>query len=350
MTGQWTDPLTRHAVRLIGLENATLRTMATDIDAALEKVAAELEKGPEGRPFTYAKFTVLRTELETLRRALADALGATVADAVAATADTGMEAVRAALEALEGIAVDAGFTSFTISFTALDARAIAAIADLPHDGMSWSRWGTRLADDTMTRVTSELRQGASLGETIPQLRRRLEKTADLSKVSAERLARTAMTSTASRTRLALYRENSDIIGEVEFVVTLDSRTSLVCMGLSGKRWPVGSPDITAPPRHPCCRSQLLPVSRSWEELLGPEGRELDEAMPIGQQAAEGGPVPGDWTYADWLRRQPAEFQREVLGEARYRAFREGVPLSSMATYDRPLSVSELRNLYPSKVQ
>ncbi len=348
MTG-WTDPIIRHAVRLIGLETATLHALTVDINRALETVAAELDKGPAGRPFSYARFMALRGELDALRRALAGALGTTVADAVAATADTSMEAVRAALEALEGIAVDAGFATFTISFTALDARAIAAIADLPHDGMSWTRWGARLADDTMARVTSELRQGASLGETVQKLRRRLEKAADLSKVSAERLARTAMTSTASRTRLALYRENSDTIAKVRFVATLDSRTSLTCAALSGQEWPVNSPDIAAPPRHPSCRSQLLPVTKTWEELLGPEGHELDDEMPEGQQASQDGPVPADWTYSDWLKRQPASFQREVLGPSRYEAFAAGVPLAGMATYSRALSLQELRAMYPNAV-
>lgn len=349
MTARWTDPITRHAVRLIGLETATLQALTADINRALETVAIELDKGPVGRPFTYARFMALRGELEALRRALAGALGTTVADAVNATADTSMEAVRTALEALEGIAVDAGFTTFTVSFTALDARAIAAIAGLPHDGMSWTRWGSRLADDTMARVTSELRQGASLGETVQQLRRRLEKAADLSKVSAERLARTALTSTATRTRLETYRANSDVIAKVRFQATLDSRTSLTCAALSGREWPVGSPDIAAPPRHPSCRSQLLPVTKSWEELLGSEGRELDAEMPDGTQSSMNGQVPGDWTYSDWLSRQPTEFQREVLGDVRYRAFRNGVPLEGMATYDRPLTTSELRALYSGKI-
>ena len=36
-----------------------------------------------------------------------------------------------------------------------------------------------------------------------------------------------------------------------------------------------------------------------------------------------GDVPGDVTYQDWLRRQPAAFQDEALGKTKGKLFRDG---------------------------
>ena len=114
-----------------------------------------------------------------------------------------------------------------------------------------------------------------------------------------------------------------------------------------------------------CRSVLVPKTKSWEDLLGPEGRALDEAQGEGSRPfvaatvpasqlsgkdkkAKVGQVPAGTTYPEWFARQPAAFQREVLGPARYEAYRAGLPLDAMATYSRELTVAELRALYPDK--
>lgn len=63
-----------------------------------------------------------------------------------------------------------------------------------------------------------------------------------------------------------------------------------------------------------------------------------------------GQVPAGVTYQTWLGKQPPEFQEEVLGPTRYRAFKRGLDLGQMATYDRPLSIAELRRLYPEQMK
>jgi len=239
-----------------------------------------------------------------------------------------------------------------VRFVDVAPEVLAKVADVPHDGMSWARWGRKLANDVTARVTSELRQGASLGETIPQLRKRLEVVEGIGRVSAERLARTAINATGNRARMEVFRANSGANGVLKgwrFLATLDGRTSRICSGLSGTEWSFDDPDAPKPPRHPNCRSVALPLTKSWVELLGPDAADLDEA-PLGTQASATGPVSADWTYEDWLKRQPREFQRETLGETRYRAWKDGLPLSAFATYDRPLSIDELRRLYPSTME
>jgi hypothetical protein len=71
-----------------------------------------------------------------------------------------------------------------------------------------------------------------------------------------------------------------------------------------------------------CRSVSTPVTRSWREL----GIDMDD-MPPGTRASMDGQVPADLTYADWLAKQSAARQDEVLGPVRAKLFRSGVPMT-----------------------
>lgn len=67
-----------------------------------------------------------------------------------------------------------------------------------------------------------------------------------------------------------------------------------------------------------CRSSSAPVTRSWREL----GIDLDE-MDAGTRASMDGQVPAEQTYNQWLAKQLASRQDEVLGPTRGKLFRQG---------------------------
>jgi SPP1 gp7 family putative phage head morphogenesis protein len=351
MTG-WTDPLIRHALRLDGAGAGLARDIIADLNQALADLDAELARRvPTDAPFTYARLSLVRPQLVTLVNALSAAIGVRIDDGIAAAADTSVQAMADAMERLKDIALTIGVTeaqAAAISFTRPSLAQLVAARQVPMDGLSWRAWGQRLADDVARRISSELTQAAALGEPLPKVRGRLEKVADLGRTSAERLARTALNSVSSNTNLTTFQQNSDVIGKVRFLSVLDSRTSSICMSLSGREWTVNSPDIVKPPRHPNCRSVLIPVTKSWVELFGPDAANLEE-VPAGTQSSQFGQVDGNLTYEQWLKRQDTAFQKEALGEARYSAWKAGIPLSGMATYSRALTVQELRNLYPGKI-
>ena len=90
--------------------------------------------------------------------------------------------------------------------------------------------------------------------------------------------------------------------------------------------------------HMRCRSTSTPVTKSWREL----GIPVDEMSP-GERASMDGQVPADQTFGQWLRKQSASRQDEVLGPVRGAMFRAGAPLDSF--YDargRYLTLDELR--------
>ena len=212
------------------------------------------------------------------------------------------------------------------SFTEIGPRKLwAAVTDRPISMQD----GTFLSVDefigtfnvrTTEGVRQAVRQGYLLGETPKEITKRLS---DLGiyagrQARAATMARTVIAHTQAETRTSLYGENSDIVKGYMWVATLDGRTSDTCAELDGKVWFYDSPgesdlpgDIQ-PPAHYGCRSTTAPITKSWQEL----GLDAGD-YPAGARASADGEVPGKLTYKEWLDKQPAEIQREVLGPTRY---------------------------------
>ena len=85
--------------------------------------------------------------------------------------------------------------------------------------------------------------------------------------------------------------------------------------------PIGhkAPWLQGPGRlHFGCRSTDKPVTKSWREL----GIPVDEMTPA-QRASMDGQVPAETSYPDWIKRQSAGRQDQILGPERGRLMRQG---------------------------
>ncbi len=213
--------------------------------------------------------------------------------------------------------------------------------------------GRRLADwvDNLTKsaidaVEVQIDQGLVNGESIDEIVSRLRGTRPanfrdgvipISKRSAERLVRTAVTHTQVQAREATFRENADIIDRVKWVSTLDFRTSQICMSLDGQVFPLD--EGPRPPAHPNCRSVVVAIVKSLTDLGFGE-------FDAGTRASMDGQVPSDTTYEKWLRGQTAAVQDQILGRGKGALFRRGiVPLKRwIDAKNRPLTLAELRRV------
>lgn len=369
------DAFLRHRLRLDGLAQWAAAEILSDILKALETVQTDLERAAtEGRGTL--RLSMLTHELSGLRFALEEAVTGRVDAALSAILDTMPGLMREVAGHLEagGIAV---------RLVNVPLEMLRQTLTEPFDGHSWQAWGARLADDTVSRVHSEARQSLALGEGIQPLRRRLERTTGLAKASAERLARTCVNDVANRASVVSLEQGfGDLITGWKFVATLDGRTSLQCASLDGTVWAKDDPNLRRPPLHPNCRSTLVPITDLTDTM--PPGarpfvsdtrrrdeRERDfradakervgaddwKRMTEAQRRAEirterqrwqsenVGQVSGNLDFTSWLERQDESFQREYLGPARFEAYQRGLPLASMTSYHRPLSVTELRQFY-----
>lgn len=182
---------------------------------------------------------------------------------------------------------------------------------------------------------------------------------DVPKHQATALVRTSAQTVSNETLDTIYRDNDDVIGGIATIVTLDGRTTLICMSLSGASWDVKTGDPLPespkqipypgpPPYHWQCRTVVSPITKSWEELFGKKKAEiLDIAKrPDSVRASMNGEVPGRQQYTGFLNEQGAKFQNSVMGKSRAQLFRDGkIELHHLTdAMLRPLSLAQLEKI------
>lgn len=205
---------------------------------------------------------------------------------------------------------------------------IAAVESRPFEGKILSEWAQKLEEDAYIRIRDAVRMGVIEGESYHQITKRVMGTKALQYSDgvmalnfrqAQALVATAVAHTANEARQTFYGANDDLIKGVQWVSTLDARTTPVCQSRDGKVYPVDSGP--RPPAHFRCRSTTAPVLKSWKEMGLPE-----RDIPPGTRASMDGQVAEAETYQTWLKKKSPAFQDDVLGPTRGKLFRDGMTL------------------------
>src|SRR3972149_1460597 len=117
-----------------------------------------------------------------------------------------------------------------------EARLRVLLDELLLGGAPAPEWWARQAGTWGQQVQDVLRQGMALSETLAELVARVRALTGMRVRDAEALVRTALTTVANKTRLAVYERNSDVVSGVQWLTTLDTRACLRCIPLSALVW------------------------------------------------------------------------------------------------------------------
>ena len=190
-------------------------------------------------------------------------------------------------------------------------------------------------------ITSAYSESLNTGEmaTLNQLSQRFRAlNNDILARDAETLIRTGVQHYAQQASNLMVQDSLDIIDREMPVVTFDSRTSNICMSISGKYpggWKVGKSPIGYPPYHYQCRTIILPMLKGQTELEGTRS----------VNGADGGSqIDAKTPFSKWLRNQPESFVVETLGKKRADLFLSGkLSLANLTDkYLNPLPISKLK--------
>jgi len=213
-------------------------------------------------------------------------------------------------------------------------RMRAILNTEPIRGRVLSEHTRSLTDGLDLRIRGAIRQGMIAEEGIPAIMRRVKRAGYArARREVEALTRTAVTHVSSMGQLETFRANLDVLEAVQFVATLDDRTTVICFSLDGEEWAPDSDEIVVPGRdtHYQCRSVLAPVP-AYARLGLPEPPEGTRVA----RKADGtvGRIRSGTTAAQWLRNQSRSRVEGILGKGRAAAFLDdGVPLSKMIRDD-----------------
>lgn len=258
----------------------------------------------------------------------------------------------------------------------------AVVKTQPTLGAPLKDWWAKQGNNLRNNFDQQVRMGVIAGETNQQLVRRLRGAATGRKVTVEiagkatrvnefagglmqtstreatALVRTAVQNTSNQVAQEVYKENQDLLKGQQAVATLDRRTTDICMSRDGGMWDmegnalpesaVGGSFPGAPPWHVQCRTFMVPVTKSWEELIREQTgktRKLQE-VPTDVRASMDGLVPAKLNYEQWLRTKPAAFQLDKLGPGRYKLWKQGkLPFNKLVSQEgRPLTLKQLKAL------
>lgn len=245
-----------------------------------------------------------------------------------------------------------------------------------------SQWFNDMGTGTNAMIMQQVRKGLSQGLSTNKINQMIRPLVDGNKIAAQRLARTAVNGVANDARFVLYQDNADVIKFVQYSATLDASTSAICSVLDGTKWksPQELDEVRKPPLHPNCRSTLIPLvddepsgtrpsanadfnkkgqelhaqsqsGKSWDELT-PASREKWYYKAIKEHEAQGKQafttVRAKTDFATFLKNSPAEFQKDYLGEARYRLYKSGkFPINKFVDINtgKKLTLADLERKY-----
>lgn len=131
-----------------------------------------------------------------------------------------------------------------------------------------------------------------------------------------------------RTAAAHVTANADMLGfeeagveQYQLSAILDTRTTLTCAALNGKKFKVSDPKRKVPPFHPGCRTTMIPMFDEHDE-----------------------PVPD--SFDDFLNSLDEDDQIKILGPTRHRMWKKGMPLDGFVDQDSQhvIPLSELQGL------
>jgi len=189
-----------------------------------------------------------------------------------------------------------------------------------------------IATRNQALLARTIRAGVFSGESVNVIAKRLAGTLEFDAVATTRqkiaaggqaiklashqiktVVRTSVNQVQNQASQSVYAANSKVAPRYEYVATLDSKTSNVCIRLDGRKFQYNKGPT--PPQHFNCRSTTVPVV-DYEGLSKRKGFEDLTEPPVGKvvsRPSATGRVPQGTQYGDWLLQQDKKLQIKTLG-------------------------------------
>ena len=345
----------RHQIELQRYEAGVVARMIAVLDRADKRIAAELAVAlQEIDPslFKMERLESLLTSIRELSKAAYEQIGKDMRDELKEFNAYELSYQHQALVTHLPAVVHVASVSANQVYTAAMAR--------PFQGVLLKEVWKDLDAQAMKRLRQTIANGFVEGKTTDQIIREVRGTrannfkdgiVEKSRRDIATVVKTAISHTAGVARDNMLEANADLIKALQWSSTLDTRTSHDCRIREKKLY---TPIDHKPIGHKLewrggpgrihwggCRSSSVPVLKSHKEL----GIDVPEIVIEGKtRASMDGQVAADTTYAEWLKKQSAARQDEVMGPTRGRLMREGkLTLAEMYSIrGTPLTLDELR--------
>jgi len=181
-----------------------------------------------------------------------------------------------------------------------------------------------IAAGELVRIQTRVRGGLAKGLTQDEIIKDVMKTTKITEHQARTLTRTSITTTQVNALNQVMEANNEVVKGYMFTAILDGRTSAICSFHNGKVYDIDDRRFQ-PPLHWNCRSTMVPVIKSKEELQAVPPKNI---KPRNLKKIKGTQLTGEptriKTYSEWLRRQGTDIHIKLLGgERQAKLFQRG---------------------------
>ena len=243
----------------------------------------------------------------------------------------------------------------------------AMVKNSLHNGFTVQQYLDNYYTNDTKRIMQHVRSSMAQGQTTDDIIRGLIGTAkakytdgilNATRIEGRTIARTTTNGIANSVRATTLVKNADVVKKIKYSATLDSRTSPICRALDGTTWlnPEEAGEVKVPPMHYNCRSTLVPIvdgfedlethragenhnfekmakerynekypDKNWDDLAYSTRKRkyYDEIKAYERETGKKAFRTSTGSYSDYFARQPAEFQKSILGASRYKLYKEG---------------------------
>lgn len=284
----------------------TLKLIQPKLDALYRDMAAKQQAG-EDIPLSWLYEGKRLEAIKSLITGQIDHFAALTQLTVGQLQKQGVQLGQAAAMASLDASVPAGVQwSFGIPSPAAIANMVGAtqagspLADL------FNGFGQEAADGAAKALIT----GVTLGDNPRTVAPLVEQALDISRQRALTIARTEMLRSYRSANLETFNANSDVVDQWIWQADLSPRTCAACIAMNGSEHDLSESMDT----HVNCRCTQVPKTKSWDAILSPLGIDtsgIEDASPD---------IPSG---ADWFDQQSAEVQQQILGKAKYQAYKDG---------------------------
>lgn len=158
-------------------------------------------------------------------------------------------------------------------------------------------------------VKQALITGVTLGNNPRQIAPMVRQALDVSRARALTISRTESLRAYRGANQETFKANSDVVKQWRWTCAKQARTCPACLAMDGTLHPLDQEMGS----HPNCRCVPVPVTKDWDDILGPLGIDTSKIPDTRPQIQSG---------SDWLDKQDEETQRQILG-AKYDGWKAG---------------------------
>lgn len=346
------DAMIRHQIGLLRVTGSVRARIFAILDATEKDIADQIARRlPTSGTVTTARLNTLLKSIQAIRNEAWVRAAAAWREELLAIGKAEPAFIAQALRTVSPVQLD-------LLLPAADLLR-SVVLTRPFEGKVLRDWAKKIATDDIDRINRAIQIGVAQGQPPAQIARNVVGTVrqkgrngvtEITRRQAAAITRTAVISITNQAKREFYKANADLFTEELYVATLDNRTTPICQSLDGKKYPVGQGPI--PPLHFNCRSLRVALisgdalgsrpARAYtnQELI----REYNRAngtkatsradLPRGHKGSFDeyrarrireltGTVDAKVSYQDWLTRQSAQFQDDILGPTRGKLFRAG---------------------------